>query len=91
MNDFIVRLVNDFNNYSELVALNYSQLKEGKCYESTLQWNRGMLNSIETYLKHLAETSHLVHLKWEFGQHTFGDDDNSIVLEYMTVRYVFDN
>lgn len=35
------KLVKDFNDYSELVALNYAKKKEGKCDEGTLQWNRG--------------------------------------------------
>lgn len=29
MKDFILKLVKDFNEYSELVALNYSKMKEG--------------------------------------------------------------
>ena len=48
-----MKLVKDFNEYSELVALNYSKMKEGKCDEGTLQWNRGNLNRIEDYLKQL--------------------------------------
>lgn len=41
MNDLIVKglvtkLAEDFNNYSELVALNYAKQKEGKCEEGTL-------------------------------------------------------
>lgn len=54
MKDFIMKLVKDFNEYSELVALNYSKMKEGKCDEETLQWNRGNLSRIEDYLKQLA-------------------------------------
>ena len=66
MKDFIMKLVKDFNEYSELVALNYSKMKEGKCDESTLQWNRGNLNRIEDYLKQLAESTEGVNLKWEY-------------------------
>ena len=89
MKDFIIRLVGDFNVYSELVALNYAQMKEGKCDESNLQWNRGRLSQIEEYLKYLAEGKDGVSLKWEFGEHTFGYDDWKRQLEYRTVRVVF--
>lgn len=91
MKDFIMKLVKDFNEYSELVALNYSKMKEGKCDESTLQWNRGNLNRIEDYLKQLAESTEGVNLKWECKEHTFGFDDWKRQLEYKTVRVVFDN
>lgn len=91
MNDLIMRLVKDFNTYSELVALNYSQMKEGKCDESTLQWNRGNLSRIEEYLKDLAGSMKGVNLKWECEEHTFGYDDWKRQLEYRTVRVVFDN
>lgn len=91
MKDFIMKLVKDFNEYSELVALNYSKMKEGKCDEGTLQWNRGNLNRIEDYLKQLAESTDGVNLKWECKEHTFGYDDWKRQLEYRTVRVVFDN
>ena len=55
MNDLIMHLVNDYNTYSELVALNYAQLKEGKLEDSVLQWNRGHLSRIQDYLTQLAE------------------------------------
>lgn len=35
MKKFIMKLANDFNEYSELVAMNYAQKKEGKCDEGT--------------------------------------------------------
>lgn len=91
MKDFIMKLVKDFNEYSELVALNYSKMKEGKCDEGTLQWNRGNLSRIEDYLKQLAESTDGVNLKWECKEHTFGFDDWKRQLEYRTVRVVFDN
>jgi hypothetical protein len=91
MKDFILKLVKDFNEYSELVALNYSKMKEGKCDESTLQWNRGHLYRIEDYLKYLADSTDGVNLKWECKEHTFGFDDWQRQLEYRTVRVVFDN
>lgn len=81
----VERLVNDFNTYSELVALNYSKRKEGECDESTLQWNRGHLSQIEEYLK---EVSSLLgnKLYWECKEHIFGYDDWQRVLEYRTVK-----
>lgn len=56
MKNILMRLVKDFNNYSELVALNYSKMKEGKCDDSILQWNRGHLSQIEEYLKEAASS-----------------------------------
>lgn len=88
---FIMKLVKDFNTYSELVALNYSKKKEGKCDESTLQWNRGNLNRIEEYLRELADSNSSVHLFWECKEHTFGFDNWQRQLEYRTVQVVFDN
>lgn len=90
MKNFITKLVNDFNVYSELVALNYSMMKEGKRDESTLQWNRGNLSRIEGYLKELAGSVEGVNLEWECGEHTFSCDDRQRQLEYKTVRVVFD-
>lgn len=78
------RLVKDFNEYSELVALNYSKKKEGECDETTLQWNRGNLNRIEEYLIELAKSLG-VNLNWECKEHTFGFDDWKRQLEYRTV------
>lgn len=91
MKNFIIKLVKDFNNYSELVALNYAKMKEGKCDDSMLQWNRGNLNRIEEYLNDLSKTVPGVNLKWECKEHTFGYDDWQRQLEYRTVRVVFDN
>lgn len=91
MKGIVLRLVEDFNTYSELVALNYSKMKEGKCDESTLQWNRGNLSRIEEYLTELTKNMDGVSLKWECKEHTFGYDDWQRQLEYRTVRVVFDN
>ena len=92
MNDLIMQLVNDYNTYSELVALNYAQLKEGRLEDSVLQWNRGHLSCIQDYLTQLAEAVDGVSLKWECGAHTFdayGDAARARRLEYRTVRVVF--
>ncbi len=85
MKDLILKLVDDFNTYSELVALNYSKQKEGKCDEGTLQWNRGSLNRIEEYLEEMAKEMG-VELVWECKEHTFGYDDWKRQLTYRTVR-----
>lgn len=84
MKNILMRLVKDFNDYSELVALNYSKMKEGKCDDSLLQWNRGHLSQIEEYLKEAA-SSLGVTLYWECKEHTFGYDDWKRRLEYRTV------
>ena len=84
MKNILIRLVNDFNSYSELVALNRAQMKEGKCDDSILQWNRGHLNQIEEYLKEFAENARVI-LTWEFKEHVFGFDDWKRILEYRTV------
>ncbi len=88
MNDMIQKLVADFNNYSELVALNYSKQKEGECDEGILQWNRGNLNRIEEYLKEMAEALG-VKLVWKCKEHTFGYDDWKRQLTYRTVSVRF--
>lgn len=85
MKKILMRLVKDFNEYSELVALNYSKKKEGACDESTLQWNRGNLYQIEEYLKEAADNVG-VTLDWECKEHEFGFDDWKRVLEYRTVK-----
>ncbi|MDL2301141.1 hypothetical protein LJC58_02175 [Lachnospiraceae bacterium OttesenSCG-928-D06] len=82
--NIIERLAKDFNDYSELVALNYSKMAEGECDESLLQWNRGHLSKVEEYLKEMAE-SLSIKLYWECKEHTFGYDDWKRVLEYRTV------
>lgn len=81
----ITKLVNDFNRYSELVALNYEQQKEGKIDEGTLQWNRGSLDKIEEHLSMIAEAAG-VPLYWKFGAHDFGFDDWKRALSYRTVE-----
>lgn len=53
MKNFIKQLASEFNSYSQLAALNYEQMKKGKCDEGTLRWNKGNLNRIEDYLKQL--------------------------------------
>lgn len=62
MKAMLEKLVKDFNDYSELVALNYAKKKEGKCDEGTLQWNRGNMNRIEEYMKGLADRERVVSL-----------------------------
>ena len=83
---FLEELMAQFNDYSELVALNYQQKKEGKFsemdMESTLQWNRGSLNKIEEHLEVYAEMIG-VDLVFAYGPHPFL---NREPLEYRTVH-----
>ena len=83
---FLEDLMAQFNDYSELVALNYQQKKEGKFsemdMESTLQWNRGSLNKIEEHLEVYAEMIG-VNLVFAYGPHPFL---NREPLEYRTVH-----
>lgn len=91
MKDFIMKLVEDFNTYSELVALNRAKLMNGEGDIELLEWNRGNLYRIEEYLKILEEDTKGVNIKWECKEHNFGYDDWAIKLEYRTVRVIFDN
>ena len=83
---FLEELMAQFNDYSELVALNYQQKKEGKFsevdMESTLQWNRGSLNKIEEHLEVYAELVG-VNLVFAYGPHPFLKREP---LEYRTVH-----
>lgn len=83
---FLEDLMAQFNDYSELVALNYQQKKEGKFsemdMESTLQWNRGSLNKIEEHLEVYAEMIG-VNLVFAYGPHPFLNRES---LEYRTVH-----
>ena len=83
---FLEDLMAQFNDYSELVALNYQQKKEGKFsemdMESTLQWNRGSLNMVEGLLEIYAEMMG-VNPVFAYGPHPFLDREP---LEYRTVH-----
>lgn len=79
---FLEKLMADFNDYSELVALNYQQ----KAEEGILQWNRGHLNCVEEMLKEFAELNG-VNLVFTCGTHPFLDKE----LEYRTVHIEGEN
>lgn len=85
--EMLKKLIEDFNSYSELVALNYSQMKEGNCDEGTVQWNRGHLYCVEEYLTSMAEMMG-IELVWERREHTFAFDDWKRQLEYRTVSAI---
>lgn len=74
---FLEKLMAEFNDYSELVALNYQQ----KAEQGTLQWNRGHLYCVEENLKAFAELLK-VNLIWVYGTHPFLERE----LEYRTVH-----
>lgn len=82
--EMIQKLMKDYNNYSELVALNYEKKREGNCDEGTLQWNRGHLYCIEDYLKALAEDMNL-SLAWKCEEHTLNYGDVERKLTYRTI------
>ncbi len=84
MEKILFTLISEFNRYSELVALNYQQIKEGKCDRETLQWNRGGLDKIEDHLNMVADAMG-VTLHFECKEHIFGFDDWKRNLEYRTV------
>lgn len=79
---FLEKLMAEFNDYSELVALNYQQ----KAEEGTLQWNRGHLYCVEEMLKEFAELNG-VNLVFTCGTHPFLDKE----LEYRTVHIEGEN
>ena len=83
MKKYLFKLIEDYNTYSELVALCYAKKKEGKCTEETLQWNRGHFHRIEDYLNDLANDMG-VKITYTCGPHTFGYDDWKRELEYVT-------
>lgn len=73
------RLINDFNSYSELVALNrYKKHEEG-----ITEWNRGSLSIIRDYLTDFTK-SRGIGLIFTCGTHPFLDYE----LEYVTVSPV---
>ena len=79
---FLEKLMADFNDYSELVALNYQQ----KAEEGILQWNRGHLYCVEEMLKEFAELNE-VNLVFTCGTHPFLERE----LEYQTVHIEGEN
>ena len=74
---FLEKLMADFNDYSELVALNYQQ----KAEEGLTQWNRGHLYCVEEMLKEFAELNG-VNLVFTYSTHPFLEME----LEYRTVN-----
>lgn len=79
---FLEKLMADFNEYSELVALNYEQKKEKPEFdEGLLQWNRGHLYCVDELLKDFADSCG-VKLVFICGTHPFLKKE----LEYRTVH-----
>lgn len=90
MKDFIMKMVEDYNEYSELVALNYMHRDKGECGEGILQWNKGHLSQIREYLLQL-EGMDGVNLEWKCKEHVSEYDGLKRQLEYTTVRVIFDD
>lgn len=74
---FMEYLMAEYNDYSELVALNYQK----KADEGTKQWNRGHLFCIEEIMDRFAK-EHKVNLTFTCKTHPFLDRE----LEYRTVH-----
>ena len=74
---FLEKLIGEFNDYSELVALNYNLGHD----RETLDWNRGHLYCVEEMLKEFAELNG-VNLVFTCGTHPFLERE----LEYQTVN-----
>lgn len=74
---FLERLISEYNDYSELVALNY----EKKSEDGTLQWNRGHLYCVEELLKEFAGSLG-AKLVFIHGTHLFLDRK----LQYLTAH-----
>ena len=70
------RLIDDFNSYSELVALNYYKKHE----KGITEWNRGSLSIIRNYLGDFTK-SRGIELTFTCEVHPFLDYE----LEYVTV------
>lgn len=76
--EILNRLVEDYNSYSELVALNrYKKHERG-----LTEWNRGSLSIIRDYLRDFAKSCK-VELIFIHEVHPFLDYE----LEYTTVSY----
>ena len=74
---FLENLMAEFNDYSELVALNYYK----RAAKDLIEWNRGHLYSTESLMEQFAELNG-VNLTFTFGTHPFLDFE----LEYRTVH-----
>ena len=85
MREMLKMLIEEFNDYSELVALNYAHKKEHRCEEGMLEWNRGSLNKIQEHMEKVAEMMG-VKLEYKCESHVFGYDDWRRTLEYRTVK-----
>lgn len=79
---FLEKLMADFNDYSELVALNYEQrMEEPDFDEGLLQWNRSHLYCVEEVMKDFSSSCG-VKLVFTCGTHPFLERE----LEYRTVH-----
>ena len=74
---FMENLMAEFNDYSELVSLNYYKGAD----KDLIEWNRGHLYSTESLMKQFAKLHHF-NLTFTFGTHPFLDFE----LEYRTVH-----
>lgn len=73
---FLDQLMSKYNDFSELVALNYKRNAE----EGTLQWNRGILYHTKDLLDSFSKLFG-VKLVYTSGTHPFLEEE----LDYITV------
>lgn len=74
---FLERLIAEYNDYSELVAVN----RDNKAEDGTLQWNRGHLYCVEELMKDFANSLG-IGLVFSCRTHPFLDRE----LQYLTVH-----
>lgn len=79
----ICSLTEDYNTYSELIALS----RVNNANVGILEWNRGNLNRVETYLKKMAQICD-VKLIWGIEEPHFFSDKFPVLI-YKTVSSEF--
>ena len=88
MERMLEKMVDDFNKYSELVALRYIRREESKYAERLLQRSIGRRECIEEYMKGLADLMG-VKLKYGHGFEVYGRGEEwEQEIKYRTVEVV---
>lgn len=88
LTDLLLKTANEYNIYSQLVALCRAYKEEGKCTEEDLQWKRGYRSCCENQLKEVAAIAGAT-LIWECSENVVATCDQQRTLEYRTVRVQF--
>ena len=83
--DVLHHLVRQFNDYSELVALNY----HCNCEKTTLQWNRGKEDTYEDEARELAQKlGRKVNYELRTSKYRAGEPDE-FEIEYRAMYVTF--